>query len=219
MSHATNILVVDDHRVFAEGLVAVLKIVMPNNAFQVAFSAEDAIDILEKHADFHLVITDISMTGRSGLELVRHIKQYWAGIKVLMLSMHNERQIVSAVLDAEAEGFVLKTSTAQEIATAANEILNGKTHYSREVLNVLLQKERALRQQQEVKNVLSDREIEVLKLIMEELSSDQIAEKLFISRRTVDTHRANIQEKTSCKNLIALFKYAARNGLIEVKDH
>jgi DNA-binding NarL/FixJ family response regulator len=216
MSEPINILVVDDHRVFAEGLVAVLKISFPHAKFELANSGEQAWARILESPTFDLVSTDISMPGITGLELATRIKQQYPDIKVLVLSMHNERQIVSAALATEAEGFVLKTATAKEIATAITDLLGGRTHYGREVLNVMLEKAKDEKMERPNTN-LTEREAEILKLIVEENSNEQMAEKLFISKRTIETHRKHIMEKTGCKNLISLYKFAVGNGLIETK--
>jgi len=215
MNLPLNILLADDHKIFAEGLAAVLRIKFPHALFEIVHSGEDAWARVEASQHFQLVITDISMPGITGLELATRIKQQYSTIKVLILSMHNDRQMVTAALATEAEGFVLKTSTAQEIATAINDLLNDSTHYSREVLQVMLGKVKD--EKQDVLQIqLTDRELEILKLILEEFSNEQMAEKLFISKRTVETHRKHIMEKTGCKNLIALYKFASRNGLISL---
>jgi DNA-binding NarL/FixJ family response regulator len=152
----------------------------------------------------------------SGLELATRIKRVYPGIKVLILSMHDERPIIRSAMDTEAEGFVLKSSSAQEIVAAIEDIRSHKTHYSREALAIMLEDVRQEKKQEVVKLLLTDRELEILKLIMEERSSEEIAEKLFISKRTVDTHRANLLEKTGCHNLIALFKFAVRHSLVDI---
>lgn len=213
MNSALTILLADDHKIFAEGLAAVLRIKFPQAVFEIVHSGEDAWVKIEASQHFQLVITDISMPGISGLELATRIKQHYPAIKVLILSMHNDRQMVAAALATEAEGFVLKTSTAQEIANAINDLLNDSTHYSRDVLQIMLSKAKDEKQSIQ-QNPLTDRELEILKLILEENSNEQVAEKLFISKRTVETHRMHIMEKTGCKNLIALYKFASRNGLL-----
>jgi DNA-binding NarL/FixJ family response regulator len=214
MNNALTILLADDHKVFAEGLAAVLRIKFPQALFEIVHSGEDAWARIEASPDFKLVITDISMPGITGLELATRIKQQHPTIKVLIVSMHNDRQMVSAALATEAEGFVLKTSTAQEIANAINDLLNDSTHYSREVLQVMLGKVKE-EKQAALQYPLTVRELEILKLVLEENSNEQMAEKLFISKRTVETHRMHIMEKTGCKNLIALYKFASRHGLID----
>lgn len=213
MNKDLTILIADDHKVFAEGLEAVLRIKIPQALFEIVHSGEAAWARIKASPDFSLLITDISMPGISGLELATRVKQQHPEIKVLVVSMHNDRQMVAAVLATEAEGFVLKTSSAQEIANAINDLLNDSTHYSREVLQVMLSKAKE-EKQTALQNPLTNRELEVLKLVLEENSNEEMAEKLFISKRTVETHRMNIMEKTGCKNLIALYKFASRTGLI-----
>lgn len=207
------ILIADDHKIFAEGLESVLRIKIPYARFEIVHSAEAAWERIENRPDIHLVITDISMSGMSGIDLASRIKQHYAAIKVLVLSMHNDRQIVMATLATEAEGFILKTSTAQEIVDAIEDILQDGTHYSREVLQVMLTKLKETKQAN-LQNPLTARELEILKLVLEENSTELISKKLFISKRTVETHRMNIMEKTNCKNLIALYKFAIQNGLV-----
>lgn len=214
MSEPLSILVVDDHRVFSEGLVAVLQIRLPDARFAMAHSGAEAWDRISQSAGYQMVITDISMGAMSGLELATRIKRDYPVIKVLILSMHDERNIVSAAMETEAEGFVLKSASAQEIVTAIQDILGDKTHYSREVMAIMLEKVKQEKKQEAVKILLTDRELEILKLILDEQSSEEIAEQLFISKRTVDTHRANLMEKTGCRNLIALFKFAIRGRLV-----
>jgi DNA-binding NarL/FixJ family response regulator len=215
MEGSFNFLLADDHRLFAEGLLFILQKHFREATVAVVDSGEEAWRRIEENPnEFQLLITDISMHKMSGIELTKSVKQKFPQIKVLVLSMHNEREIVSAILDAEAEGYILKNSTAQDIANAVNDIMNGSTHYGREVLNVMLQKMQVDKKKEEVKKVLSARELEILQLIIEEYSSEQIGEKLFISKRTVETHRANILEKTECHNIIGLIKYAVRHKLV-----
>jgi DNA-binding NarL/FixJ family response regulator len=215
MEDTFSILLADDHRIFAEGLLFILQKQFKNASITTVSSGEEAwAKIEEAPAKWKLLITDISMQKMSGIELTKKVKHDFSEIKVLVLSMHNEREIVSAILEAEAEGYVLKNSSAQDITNAVTDIMNGSTHYGREVLNVMLQKMQVEKKKEEVKKVLSTRELEVLQLIIEEYSSEQIGEKLFISKRTVETHRANILEKTACHNIIGLIKYAVRNKLV-----
>jgi DNA-binding NarL/FixJ family response regulator len=215
MSETLSILVVDDHRIFAEGLVAVLQLRFPHARFILAHSGTEAWDLIRMTPHYQLVISDISMGEMSGLELATRIKGQFPAIKVLILSMHNERNIVSAAMDTEAEGFVLKSANALDIESAIKDILDGSTHYSREVLAILLEKVKQEKKQDAIKILLTDREREILKLILEEYSTGEIAEMLFISKRTVDTHRANLLEKTGCHSLIALYKFAIRHHLTD----
>lgn len=215
MEQSLKILVADDHRLFAEGLLFILQKNFKEAAITLVESGEEAWEKINT-GTWHLLITDISMGAMSGIELTRKVKQHFPAVKVLVLSMHNESEIVSAILDAEAEGYVLKNSSARDITMAITDIINGATHYGREVLAVTLQKIKVEKQKEEAKKLLSARELEILQLIIEEYSSEQIGEKLFISKRTVETHRANILEKAGCHNIIGLIKYAVRNKLIVI---
>lgn len=215
MKQTSKILLADDHRIFAEGLLGILQKNFKDFAFTTVDSGEAAWEVLRVQPEvWQLLITDISMVAMSGIELTQKVKARFPEIKVLVLSMHNEQEIIRAILEAEAEGYVLKNSTAHDIITAVTDILNGNTHYGREVLNVMLQKIQGDKKREDSKKVLSVRELEVLQLIIEEYSSEEIGEKLFISKRTVETHRANILEKTGCRNIIGLIKYAVRNKLV-----
>lgn len=215
MSEPLSILVVDDHRIFAEGLVAVLQTRFPKASFALAHSGLEACERINQSPDFHLVIADISMGNMNGLDLATRIKHKYPVIKVLILSMHDERNMIAAALETEAEGFVLKSSSAQEIVAAIQDILGDKTHYSREVMAIMLEKVKQEKKQEALRVLLTDREMEILRHILDEKSSEEIAELLFISKRTIDTHRANLMEKTGCRNLIALYKFAVRNHLLD----
>lgn len=208
-----KIILADDHRLFSEGLVFILKKQFPMANITVTENGNDAWEAISKPGDFNLLITDISMPGINGIELTTLVKSRFPQLKVLVLSMHNEREVVSSIIQAEAEGYVLKNSSAKEIALAITNLMNNSTHYGKEIVNIMLQKMQVDNKREELKRILTERELEVLRLIIEEHSSDEIADRLAIGKRTVDTHRANILEKTGCKNIIALIKFAIRNGL------
>jgi DNA-binding NarL/FixJ family response regulator len=211
-----NILLADDHRLFAEGLVYIINKQFPTATITMTGSGEEAWQKITTGDHFDLLITDLSMPGMNGIELTSNVKKNFPSIKVLVLTMHNEREMIQSILRAEAEGYVLKNSTAKDIVAAIVDIMNDSTHYGKEVLSSMLLQIQGQTKKQEVRKVLTERELEVLQLIIEELSSDEIAEKLSIGKRTVDTHRANILEKTGCKNIISLIKYAIRHDLVSI---
>ena len=151
----------------------------------------------------------------SGVELTRWVKQNYPDIKVLVLTMYNDREIVNEILMSEAEGYILKNTGKQELISAISRINGNSTYYSAEVLNTMMTR---LKKQKAIERntaLLTPREIEILKLIMEELSSEEIADKLFISKRTVDTHRKNIIAKTNTRTIVGLLKFAIENNLTE----
>ncbi len=136
-------------------------------------------------------------------------------MKVLVVTMYNDREIVSEILMAEADGYILKNAHKNEFLRAITKLADHGTYFSNEILSIMLEKvKKEKKQGNELKN-LSERETEILQLIMQEYSSEEIAEKLFISKSTVDTHRKNILEKTQIKTLVGLCKFAFRNNLIK----
>ena len=213
MSSKASILIADDHQLFLDGL----KLILRNQpAFQIvaeALNGQQVLDVLAKeHID--LAILDLNMPGMKGIDLVKTLKQKFPDTKVLVITMHHEQEIISEILLAEAEGYILKNSGKKELTDAISDILSGKTHYEKEVLNLMLQKVKTDKKTDELKKNLTERELEILSLIVQEYTSKEIAEKLFISKQTVDTHRLNIMHKTGAKTLVGLIKYAMRFGVL-----
>lgn len=210
-----TILIADDHQMFIDGLKALLK---REKNFQIigeVGSGGQAIEFIENHQP-DLLITDISMPGMSGVDLTRWVKSNYPEIKVLVLTMYNDREIVNEILMSEAEGYILKNTGKHELISAINRINGNSTFYSTEVLNVMMTRLKKQRNIEKNTSLLTPREIEIVKLIMEELSSEEIAEKLFISKRTVDTHRKNILQKTNTRTIVGLLKFAIENNLTEI---
>lgn len=216
-SGPARVMVVDDHQVLIDGLKSLLK-KDTNIVFSYeANSAEGALEILRDHsADIDLVLTDISMPGMSGLDLTKEIKNMYSHIKVLVLSMYNEPEIVNAILSAEAEGYILKHSGKAELQDAIRKVCQGSSYYSTEVIASYMkhrnQEEKKVKR--DINELLTAREVEIVRLICDELTTAEIAEKLFISPRTVDTHRKHILEKTDSKSVVSLIKLAYQYELI-----
>ncbi len=215
MDNTVNILIVDDHQMFIDGIIALLRNEKRFKITGQATSAQKALEILLNNtAD--IVITDISMPGMNGIELTKIIKNKYPATKVLVLTMYNDHDVANEIMMGEAEGFILKNTGKTELVTALQTIADNGTFYSRDVLTLLMQKVKTDKKAETETINLTQREKEVIQLICQEMSSSQIAEKLFISKRTVDAHRANIYEKTGCKTIISLIKFAVKNHLAQV---
>ncbi|MBK7667584.1 MAG: response regulator transcription factor [Sphingobacteriaceae bacterium] len=128
--------------------------------------------------------------------------------------MFNDSAIVNEILQSEAEGYILKNTGKQELLAANSKIMDNGPYYSNEVMNIMLKQNRKKLIETNTKEHLTERETEILKLVCEEYTTAGIAEKLFISPRTVDTHRKNILEKTQSKTIVGLIKYAFENNII-----
>jgi two-component system nitrate/nitrite response regulator NarL len=211
----TNILIVDDHQLVIDGLKSMLASEKNYVIKGEALNGQQALEMItSKPEEYQLVVTDITMPLMSGIELCRIVKEQFPHIKVLILSMHNSITIVKDALNAEADGYMLKNTGQDEFIKAIERVLGDGTYFSQDILPIILnlfQKEK----KETLKNALSQREKEVLELIVQEYTSREIAEKLFISKQTVDTHRINIMQKTDCKTLVGLIKYAIQSGYIK----
>ena len=211
-----NVLIVDDHQIVIDGIISMLS---TNKRFVVknfAHTAEEAWALISVNShDYDLVITDISLAGKTGIRLCREVKNLDHRIKVLILTMHNDVACVKEALACEADGYLLKNNGRDDFLRALDNLIDRGSCFSHEVVPLLYQEVNQNRQKQpDVK--LTHREQEVLKLILRELTSREIAEKLFISKQTVDSHRISLMEKTGSKSVVGLIKYAIRNRLIEM---
>ena len=209
-----RVLIADDHQMFIDGLKALLR---REKNIQIIGEVSNGIQALEfiRKNQPDLLITDISMPGMSGVELTREVKLHYPEIKILVLTRYNDREIVGEILMSEAEGYILKNTGRQELSNAINRIIDNSTYYSNEVLNIMMTRMKKQKNIEKNTAQLTPREIEIIKLIMEELSSEEIADKLFISKRTVDTHRKNIIQKTNTRTLVGLLKFAIENNLAD----
>lgn len=211
-----RILIVDDHQMFIDGLKSLLRKQDKFIVVAESLNGKEALNVITKEK-IDIILCDISMPEMDGIELTKIVKEKYPEIKIIILSMHNDPAVVSEIMMAEAEGYILKNTGKKELFDALSKVANNGTYYSNEVISVVMQTLKSEKKPVEEIKLLSEREIEILKLIVEELSSEQIADKLFISKRTVDTHRINILTKTNCKTIVGLIKYAIRNNLISIK--
>ena len=137
MSEKIKVLIADDHRMFLDGLKLILKKHPDLEVVAEAFNGQGLLSYLSSRS-IDLVITDLSMPGMKGIELVKAIKQGYPQVKLIVITMHNEPEIISEILEAEAEGYILKNSGKTDLLNAVNDVLNGKTHYDAEVIDLFL---------------------------------------------------------------------------------
>jgi len=204
-----KILLVDDHTILLDGIRSLLQQEEDLEVVGQANCAENALELLKKQ-EVDLVITDFSMPGMDGLSLIRTLKRISPQTKIILLSMHDEVHLIKEILKAGVNGYVLKKDTHKELLNAVREVKQGKVYLSSDVNKVLISN---LDNPDEGK-LLTDREREILKLIAKEYTNRDIAEELFISERTVETHRKNIFRKTGTNSLVGLIKFAYANNLV-----
>lgn len=214
-----RVVIADDHKIIRVGLRGMLE---REQDIVVTAEAEDADEIFKVLADNEadVVLMDIDLGESDGINTTRKIKELYPFLQVLGLTMHEEPDYIIKMLEAGASGYLLKNAGREELLTAIHTVAKGDSYFSQKVSATLLQA--ITRQREKPANdkktipgsPLTDREIEVLRLIAQENSNGEIAEKLFISIRTVDTHRRNLLEKLQVKNTVGLVKYAIEKGLI-----
>ncbi len=205
----TRVVLVDDHAIVLDGVRSLLEKVEGLVVERTFNSGVEVLKYLES-AECDLLVTDFSIPGTDGLSLIHTIRRIRPDLKVVVLSMHNEVHLVKEILKTGVHAYVLKNDTHRELVHAIEEVMAGRMFMSSDVGRMLV---RDLQNPDEGK-LLTDREREILKLIAQEYSNKQIAEELFISERTVETHRKNIFRKTSTSSLVGLIKFAYANNLI-----
>lgn len=212
-----KLLLVDDHRLMLDGLISLLEDESCIESIKGTTSGSEALKILENEK-IDVLMADINMPEMSGLELTKLVCERFPDTKVLGLSMYNDNIMIAKMIEAGAMGYVLKSTNISELSEAICTIASGKRFLSREVQDIIMQG--IYNSDSTISNIqpnvikLTLRESEVLKLIIKEFSNLQIADKLFISERTVETHRKNVFMKTKQKTIVGLIKYAIENNLV-----
>lgn len=209
LTRTVKILLVDDHSILLDGLKKLIEEDDMLSIVDAVGNVPDAIRAIDKHKP-ELVITDYNLGDDDGLSLVQKTRRLFPDMKFIVLSMHDEAHLVKEILKEGVNGYVLKKDTKEELLEAIYAVRGGKMYMSTEI-NAMLVK--SLYEPDEGK-LLTSREREILKLIAQEYSNKMIAEELFISERTVETHRKNIFRKTKTGSLVGLIKFAYANNLI-----
>jgi DNA-binding NarL/FixJ family response regulator len=211
-----KVLITDDHQIIIDGLKSLLNDVNGIQIVGEALNGADALQTLDLlSAD--LVLMDIDMPVMNGMEATRLIKKKYPKIKVIILSMHNEGSLVKKLIASGADGYILKNSDREELIAAILKVSEGQKYFSPDVTLSLAEVSSHHNSGQEKESYihdLTDREIEILKLIAEGYSNKEIGEKLFISHRTVDTHRTNLMKKIGVNNIAGLIRYAIKRGFV-----
>ena len=214
-----KVIIADDHKIIRVGLRGLLEREKDIHVVGEAENAAEIFQILSNHSA-DVILMDIDLGDVNGIQVTSQIKYEYPSIHVLGLTMHEEPDYIVKMLEAGASGYLLKNAGREELLSAIHAVSKGDSYFSQKVSSTLMQlvTKQKISQPADSKLVnqtpLSDRELEVLRLIAQEFSNGEIAEKLFISIRTVDTHRRNLLEKLQVKNTVGLVKYAIEKGII-----
>ncbi|CCZ81896.1 response regulator transcription factor [Odoribacter laneus] len=214
-----KIYLVDDHKLFREGL----KLLLSTQDFvHHIYEASNGREFIESLSlvDCDVVLMDIEMPEMNGIEATREALRLHPDLKIIVLSMYGDEQYYYKMIDAGAKGFMLKNTGIENVITAIKKVAAGENFFSEELLFSILNNMRDSNktETESSDSEISEREMEILYHVCKGKSNQEIADELFISKRTVDKHRANLLSKTGCRNTAALVMYAIKNKIIEIND-
>jgi DNA-binding NarL/FixJ family response regulator len=212
-----KILIADDHTMFVDGIESILQ---AEDNFKVVgrcYEGNQVMDFVVKNA-VDVILLDVNLPDMSGIDVCKEIVEKYPNVKILAISMFNEESYVSEILNNGAKGYILKNTGREELLKAINVVFGGSTYFSKEVTETIM---KGLMNRRKASNKttaeipkISRREKEVLKLIVEEFTTQEIADKLFISLKTVESHRSNLLAKLNARNSAGLVRISIENGLL-----
>lgn len=216
-----KILLADDHQIVLDGLQSLLSDIADFEVIGAVNNGKEAVNFVATNKTANkpnIVLMDIDMPVMNGINAAREIKKNFDDVRILTLSMHNEKGVIQTLMDAGADGYILKNSSKEELEKGIRTICKGEPFFSTDVTMSLLNQSSEITSggelPDEVKD-LTEREIEILKLVAEGYSNKEIGDRLFISHRTVDTHRTNLMKKMNVHNVAGLIRIALKSGLVE----
>lgn len=213
-----NILITDDHKLIRKGVKLMLE---SQNEFEFeiteASTGSEALEIV-KNNSFDIILLDLSLPDMKGIDVLKSIKKLRPSTPVLIQSMHIEKNIIKQTLASGASGYLLKNAENDELAHAILDCLNNKIYFSNEVIQVLYSENEDNTSETKLLKLLTNRELEILKFISQGNTTQDIAEKLYLSKRTVETHRDRIAKKLNIKTTVGLFQFANSKNIFRKKN-
>ena len=212
MASSIRVLLVDDHQIILDSLELLFELM---EGIQVVGTLHDSRKVIEflNENEIDLLITDLTMPFLDGIELSFRVKEAFPEMKILMLTVNDQPDRIQDAFKAGISGYVMKKAGREELEAAIKNTMSGQLHYGQEVMKALLAGSDSEDHEEKLKQ-LTKRELEIIKLIVKEYSSAEIAEQLFISLGTVETHRHNIFKKLQVKNSIGVVKFALKYNLV-----
>jgi DNA-binding NarL/FixJ family response regulator len=212
-----KIIIAEDHPIFRDGLRTMLNL-YPN--FEIIAEVEDGSELLKvlKNIKPDIVLVDINMPILNGIEATRFIATHFDEIKVIGLTMNDEKSSIMEMMDAGANGYILKSADREEIIKAINTVMNGDDYYCKRVESSIINLIETKRSTNHNKKIVSfnDKEIKIINFLCEELNSDEIAKEMYLSKKTIDGIRIKIKNDLDVRNSIGIVKYAIRNGIYKI---
>jgi DNA-binding NarL/FixJ family response regulator len=210
----TRLLLADDHQMFLDGLSAMLK---DEEGLSIVHQVLDGTEVIValRETPVDIAIIDISMPRMNGIETIYKIREEFPEVKILLLSMHNDRKNIKDAVEAKTDGYLLKNAGKLEFLQAIELLKKGRSYYSPGVTDVILKGLEDPTRKKAEHLSLSARELEVLQLIAKEMTNEEIAAAIFLSVHTIKSHRKSLLSKLNVKNTVGLVLYAERNDLLD----
>ena len=214
-----RLLIADDHQFILESIEILISTMPGYEVVGIFNNGKEVLDALKVDENIDLILTDNNMPEMTGIELTYQVRQQYPHIKTILLTVSEDAETIQKAFQAGVSGYVMKKAGREEFENALKTVASGKKYYSESVVFELLNRDKNIAElanepiYEKLKN-LSDREIEIIKLIANEHNTNEIADKLFLSPATIETHRHNILKKLSIKSSIGLVRFAVDNGLV-----
>ncbi len=219
MEDKIKVLIADDHEMIVEGLELLLSSEQDIEIVDHAFDGEEVIKKINQLTELDILILDINMPKKDGIQVTKEIKASHPEVKILVVTTYNRKEFIKNLMDAGTDGYILKNAGKYELINAIRSLVKGDPYYSPEITRTVMrsyQKNRIFNNPLDIE--LSDREKEIIRLISEGLSTQEIADKVFLSKHTVNTHRKNILSKLNVKNSAGVIRYAIQTGIVKGFD-
>lgn len=209
-----RIIIVDDHEIFRSGLRMVINRLGYAEVVAEAGNGLELLELLKTH-ETDLILMDIEMPIMNGIEATERVLEKFPNVKIIALTMYKDDAYIRSMIEAGVKGFLIKNIRKEVLDRAIQAVFHGKTYYSEELWDYFT-KSIIKEEKPEESLGITKREMEVLMLLSEGLNNKEIADRLFVSERTIVGHKTNLMSKTNTKNTVSLLAYAIRNGLIEI---
>lgn len=207
-----RILLVDDHKIILDSLSLLINLIDDLEVVGTIDDSRKVIDFIEENT-IDILLTDLSMPYMNGIELSYKVKERFPKLPILMLTVNDDPELIMDAYKMGISGYLMKKAKRQELEKAIKAVAGGELYYSQEVMKQILSGSQSIDTKQKLK-LITSRELEVIKLIVEEKSSNDIAKELFISLGTVEAHRRNIFKKLEVKNVVGLVKFAMKYNIV-----
>ena len=216
-TESISVLIVDDHKMFVDGVESFLSAYDHVNLLEPCYSGSHLLNLLKGEHAIKLIFLDINLPNISGLDLCQEVKESYPDIKVVILSMYNEESIIQKSIDSGADGYLLKSADGRELLKAIESVIKGETYFCNDVKDILLKSimNRKKFSMKPPKPKISRREKQIIKLITEENTTAEIADKLCLSVKTIEAARAQLLLKLNVRNVAGLVRYAYENNVLQ----